>query len=105
MSPSPAKGFRALLEPTRNELRWVIARVPFDLAKAWPERNGRRVRGEINGFAFRTSLFPNSRDGGHVLLVNKTMQAGAHARAGDTAQFRLEPDMEERKAIVPAELA
>jgi uncharacterized protein YdeI (YjbR/CyaY-like superfamily) len=105
MSPSPAKGFRALLEPSGNELRWVIARVPFDVAKAWPERNGRRVRGEINGFAFRTSLFPNSRDGGHVLLVNKTMQAGAHARAGDTAEFRLEPDMEERGATVPEELA
>jgi uncharacterized protein YdeI (YjbR/CyaY-like superfamily) len=105
MSPSSLKTFRAVLEPSGNELRWVIARVPFDVAKAWPERNGRRVRGEINGFPFRTSLFPNARDGGHVLLVNKTMQAGAHARAGDTAQFRLEPDMEERKAIVPAELA
>jgi uncharacterized protein YdeI (YjbR/CyaY-like superfamily) len=44
------------------------------------------------------------RDGGHVLLVNKTMQAGARAKAGDTVQIRLEPDMEQREASVPTEL-
>ncbi len=99
------KTFRALLEPSGNELRWVIARVPFDPAKVWPVRNGRRVRGEINGFAFRTSLFPAAGGKKHVLLINKKMQAGAHARAGDTARFSLEPDLEEREAIVPPELA
>jgi uncharacterized protein YdeI (YjbR/CyaY-like superfamily) len=93
------------LEATGTGLRWVIARVPFEAAKAWPVRNGRRVLGEINGFAFRTSLFPSSRDGGHVLVVNKAMQKGARAKAGDTVQIRLEPDMEERGATVPAELA
>jgi uncharacterized protein YdeI (YjbR/CyaY-like superfamily) len=39
------------------------------------------------------------------VLVNKKMQAGAHARAGDTVQIRLEPDLEEREASIPAELA
>jgi uncharacterized protein YdeI (YjbR/CyaY-like superfamily) len=105
MSASNLKSFRAVLEPTGNDLHWVIARVPFDPAEAWPIRQGRRVRGEINGFAFRTSLFPKSGGKKHVLLINKKMQAEAHARPGDTAQFRLEPDLEEREAIVPAELA
>src|SRR5438874_310325 len=68
MSAQKYKTFRAELEATGTALRWVIARVPFEAAKVWPVRNGRRVRGEINGFAFRTSLFPNTRDGGHVLL-------------------------------------
>ena len=99
------KTFRALLEPVGNELRWVIARVPFDPVEVWPVRNGRRVRGEINGFAFRTSLFPGAGGKKHVLLINKKMQAGAHARSGDTALFRLEPDLEEREATVPPELA
>ncbi len=98
------KTFSAKLEPTGDELRWVIARVPFEVASTWPVRNGRRVRGDINGFAFRTSLFPNSRGGGHVLLVNKKMQAGARVKAGDTARFNLEPDMEERPAEIPVEL-
>ena len=55
------RSFTALLEPDGTQLRWVIARVPFDCAKAWPVRKGRRVRGEIEGFAFRTSLFPDRR--------------------------------------------
>src|SRR5579859_3567136 len=104
MPDSKPKTFRALLEPTGEGLNWVIARVPFDPAEAWPVRKGRRVRGEINGFAFRTSLFPEAGGKTHVVLVNKKMQAGARAKTGDTAQFRLEPDLEERDAFLPAEL-
>jgi uncharacterized protein YdeI (YjbR/CyaY-like superfamily) len=103
-APKP-KTFRAILEPTGNALRWVIARVPFDPAEAWPIRNGRRVRGEINGFAFRTSLFPESGGKKYVILVNKKMQSGARARPGDAAEFRLQPDLEEREISMPAELA
>jgi uncharacterized protein YdeI (YjbR/CyaY-like superfamily) len=32
------------------------------------------------------------------------MQAGGDVRAGSTAQFRLEPDLEVRKAVMPVEL-
>src|SRR3974390_1841137 len=104
MSMKP-KTFRAVLEPAGDALHWVIARVPFDPAEVWPVRNGRRVRGEINGFAFRTSLFPEAGGKKHVLLINKKMQAGAHARPGDTALFPLEPDLEERAATVPPQLS
>ena len=61
-----------------------------------------RVKGEINGFAFRTSLFP-TRKGEHFLLVNKKMQTGGHAFEGATAEFLLEPDVEERVVTIPAE--
>jgi uncharacterized protein YdeI (YjbR/CyaY-like superfamily) len=105
MSPSPAKSFTAVLEPLRTGLGWVIARVPLDVAKSWPVRRGLRVRGEIDGFAFRTSLFANSGGGGHFLLVNKKMQAGAGATIGSRVRIRLEPDLEERAAMVPPELA
>ena len=67
MKASRAKTFTALLEPDGTNLRWIVARVPFDLEKTWPVRNGRRVRGEIEGFAFRNSLFPDPRGGGHYL--------------------------------------
>lgn len=77
------RSFAAVLEPDGTELRWVIARVPFDIAKVWQVRRGRRVKGEIEGFAFRTSLFPDPRGEGCVLLVNKKMQVGAEARVGD----------------------
>lgn len=105
MPQSKPKRFKAILEPTGDALRWVIARVPFDPAEVWPVRKGRRVRGEINGYAFRTALFPEAGGKKHVLLVNKKMQAGARARAGDTVQISLEPDLEEREAMVPPELA
>jgi hypothetical protein len=100
MVPSNCKTFRAILESTGTRLRWVIARVPVDLKEAWPAWRSRRVRGEINGHAFRTSLFPGAQGKGHVLLVNKQMRAGARAKAGETVQIRLEPDLEER-AVVP----
>jgi uncharacterized protein YdeI (YjbR/CyaY-like superfamily) len=102
--PNPvAKSFKATLERMRSNLGWVIIRIPFDVSKVWGSRGGFRVKGEINGFAFRTSLFPTGT-GEHYLLVNKRMQAGANATAGNVAQFRLEPDTEKRKAILPAEL-
>lgn len=105
MAESKAKTFKALLEPTGDALRWVIVRVPFDPAEVWEVRRGRRVRGEINGFAFRTALFPAAGGQKHVLLVNKKMQAGAGAKVGDTVRIRLEPDLEERAAALPVELA
>src|ERR1700730_18278338 len=102
-SKSVANSFRATLERVQSRLGWTIIRIPFDVAKIWGTRGQLRVKGEINGFAFRTSLFP-ARGGGHILLVNKRMQKGGDVRLGMSAQFRLEPDLEERVAIVPPEL-
>jgi uncharacterized protein YdeI (YjbR/CyaY-like superfamily) len=98
------KSFTALLEPDGTALNWTVARIPFDVAKAWPVRKGRRVRGEIEGFAFRTTLFPRPGGGEHTLLVNKKMQAGAGVRAGEKARIWLEPDLEEREILLPEAL-
>src|SRR5438270_11851044 len=93
------KRFKAVLERGGAKgLGWVIARVP-----KWEVGGRARIRGEINGFAFRTSLFSAS-DGGRFILVNKKMQAGAGARLGDTAEFRIELDEEEREVVLPPEL-
>ena len=98
------KSFTAVLEPDGTDLNWTVARIPFGLAKAWPLRKGRRVRGEIEGFAFRTTLFPRPGGGEHYLLVNKKMQAAAGVRAGEKARIWLEPDLEEREILLPEEL-
>lgn len=97
------KMFRATLERIQSRLGWTIIRIPFDVGKVWGTRGQLRVRGDMNGFAFRTSLFP-ARGGGHILLVNKGMQKGGDARLGMPARFRLEPDLEKRAAVAPAEL-
>jgi uncharacterized protein YdeI (YjbR/CyaY-like superfamily) len=102
--PAPAaKRFEARLERLRSSLNWVIIRVPFDAAKLWRTRGQIKVKGEINGFAFRTSLFP-TREGWHFLLVNKRMQKGARAVEGSIARFQMELDSEERTVTIPDEL-
>jgi uncharacterized protein YdeI (YjbR/CyaY-like superfamily) len=103
VSKPVSKSFKATLERMPSNLGWVIVRIPLDVPKVWGTSGLLKVKGEINGFAFRTSLFPTGK-GYHYLLVNKRMQAGAGARPGTVAQFRLEPDTEKRVAAVPAEL-
>ena len=102
---SSQKSFTAVLEPLRNGLGWVIARIPFDVDNAWPERVRQRVRGEIEGVPFRSSLFGFPQGDGHFLLVNNKVQKAAKATVGSQVRIDMEPDLEERPALVPAELA
>jgi uncharacterized protein YdeI (YjbR/CyaY-like superfamily) len=97
------KRFEARLERRRSRLNWVIIHIPFDAAEVWGLRGQIKVKGDVNNFAFRSSLFPTG-DGRHLLLVNKSMQKGARAVAGSVASFTLELDSEERTVIVPDEL-
>lgn len=102
--PKPVeKAFAATLERMESNLGWVIIRIPFDVSKVWGVRGRLRVKGKINDFAFRTSLFPTGR-GSHFLLVNKRMQVGGHASPGVSARFHLAPDRTKRQAVLPAEL-
>jgi uncharacterized protein YdeI (YjbR/CyaY-like superfamily) len=98
------KAFTARLEPDGTALKWTIARIPFDVGKVWPGRKGRRVRGEIEGFAFRTTLVSYPSGKGAVLIVNRQMRAAVHVRQGDKARIWLEPDLEERAILLPVEL-
>jgi uncharacterized protein YdeI (YjbR/CyaY-like superfamily) len=110
--PKPTvKSFSATLERMRSRLNWTIIHVPFDVKRTWGSAGLFKVKGDINGFAFRTSLFPTKRfaaessnSAGHILLVNKKMQAGAGVRIGSVARFRLQPDTEERVVALPYEL-
>jgi uncharacterized protein YdeI (YjbR/CyaY-like superfamily) len=98
-----SKNFKGMLERMPGRLGWTIVRVPFDVAKLWGSRGSLRVRGEINGFDFRTSLFPTGR-GTHYILINKKMQKGGAVRAGEQAAFKLEPDTKERPVVLPIEM-
>jgi uncharacterized protein YdeI (YjbR/CyaY-like superfamily) len=100
----PGKTFSATLDRrTRNTLNWTIIWIPFDVAKVWGSRGHLRVKGEINGFQFRTALLP-TRAGRHFMIVNKQMQKGAKVRPGMEARFRLEADTEKRAVPVAPEL-
>lgn len=99
---SGPKTFQATLEHSGNSLNWIIARVPFDVFTQWGTRGHLRVQGEINGFQFRTTLFPTGK-GEHFLIVNKKMQSAGKTAPGLTAKFRLEPDTTPRKPAAPPE--
>lgn len=97
------KKFKGVLERDGTSLGWTIVRVPFDPTEVWPQRNRLRVKGTINGFAFRTSLF-RARAGHFILLVNRKMQKAADVVLGSVAEVMLEPDTEERTVALPPEL-
>lgn len=92
------KRFRAALEKEPG-LGWTIARVPFDPAKVWPKMIRLRVRGEVNGAMFRTSLFADGN--GYFILVNRETQKRARVAFGDSVEIALEPDLEPRPAELP----
>jgi uncharacterized protein YdeI (YjbR/CyaY-like superfamily) len=97
------KTFAAFLERGGDRLNWTIVRVPINVAKVWGVRGRLRVTGQINGFTFRTSLFPTGK-GEHILMVNKKMLAGGKVQLGMKAKFVLEPDLTPREVSVPEEL-
>src|SRR5450759_3144958 len=102
--PAPAaKRFEARLERMRSRLNWIIVHLPFDASQVWGLRGQIKVKGEVNGFAFRTSLFP-TREGRHFLLVNKQMQKAARAIEGSVARFHSALDRGERSVTIPNEL-
>jgi len=91
------------LDPGKD-LYWTAIRIPFDPVKVWPDRNGMRVRGTINGIAFRSWLF-GGKVNGHLLLVTRTMQKQAKAAPNSIAEIVIEPNLEDRSASPPPELA
>ena len=62
-------------------MNWTHILLPFDSVKAWGIRGVLRVKGEINGFQFRTSIFPTG-DGHHMMVVNKQMQKRGRVTPG-----------------------
>jgi len=103
MVQKAAKTFRAVLEKVETNPPWVIARLPFDPKRTWPDWTNRRVRGSLNGFEFHTSLL-STKGQGYWFVVFKKMLAGARAKAGDKVEIRIEPDPEAHVYNEPKEL-
>ncbi len=88
-------------DPGSANLGWRVVNIPFDVKKAFGTAGRVPVSGEVNGFPFRTSLFPR-KDGKHYLLMNKQMQKGAGASSlGDSVKVTIELDKEERTIATP----
>ena len=95
--------FRAVLEKDQDSSATAIA-IPFNVEKAFGARGRVPVRGTLNGYAFRSSIFPMG-GGCFWLVVNKGLREGAKIKAGDTISVALERDDEPRTVTPPDDLA
>jgi hypothetical protein len=99
----PTKRFRALLEKDEDsEATWIA--IPFDVPKVYGTRASVPVRGTINGFPYRSSIFPMG-GGRHYMAVNKATREGAKARGGETVTVVMERDEEPRIITPPPDFA
>jgi hypothetical protein len=97
------KRFRVRLEKDEKTEATGIA-IPFDVEKVFGTRARVPVRGTINGFPYRSSIFPMG-GGCHFMAVNKATREGAKARAGDTITVQMERDEEPRVITPPQDFA
>src|SRR3712207_6216839 len=79
---SPVKRFRTTLDRHEDYEAYGI-RVPFDVRQVFGTRARVPVRGTLNGFPFRSSIFPEG-DGTHYMAVNREVRAGAGVEGGQT---------------------
>jgi Bacteriocin-protection, YdeI or OmpD-Associated/Domain of unknown function (DUF1905) len=77
--------------------------IPFSVEKVFGSKARVPVRGTINGFAFRSSVFPMG-GGNHYMAVNRATREGAGAKGGDTVSVVMEVDTEPRVVTASADL-
>ena len=97
-----SKRFRVVLEKHATSEATSIE-IPFDVEKEFGRRGRVPVRGTINKYPFRSSIF--SMKGKHFIPVNRQLREGARAVAGDTVSVTLERDDEPRIITPPEDLA
>jgi hypothetical protein len=97
------KQFKTRLTSRGPGSAWTFLEVPFSAEKEFGSKARIPVSGTMNGFAFQNSLMPNG-DGTHSMMVNKALQAGAKAAAGDLVSVAMAIDKSERAVPIPPEL-
>ena len=101
---SPTKRFRVLLEkdPAGSAATGIC--VPFDVQKVFGTRARVPFCGTINGFPYRSSIFPMG-EGKHYMVVNAKVRAGANLKGGETVSVTMGRDEEPRTVEPSADFA
>ncbi len=94
--------FKVRLEQYQNT-QVLHAYLPFDVFDTFGTRARLAVKGEINGFPFRSSIFPMA-GGKYYMVVNREMREGARVKAGDFVEFLMEKDDQPRSIATPPDL-
>ncbi len=95
--------FETELKPAGPSGDSAYVDVPERAAGVFGSKARTSVRGTIDGFSFRSSIFPRG-DGSFYMAVNKEMRAATGANRGDRVQLTLERDDTPRELDVPADL-
>jgi hypothetical protein len=97
---SAKKNFKAKIVSMGPSGAWSHLKIPFDVEKEWGSRARVSVCGTLNGFGFRSSIFPDGK-GCHTMMVNKAMMEGGKAAPGDTVAMEMAPDTKPRTITIP----
>jgi Bacteriocin-protection, YdeI or OmpD-Associated/Domain of unknown function (DUF1905) len=95
--------FTTRLESMGEGDAWSVFRIPFSVEEVFGTRARVSVKGTINGFPFRSSLFPMG-DSQHFMMVNQQMWAGAKIKEGRGVEVALQLDTAIRTVEMPHEL-
>ena len=99
----PKRKFQVRLEFMGPGGSWTCIRLPFSVEEVFGTKARLAVKGTINDFAFRSSVFPDG-SGAHIMMINKAMQKGSGSKAGDIARVVMERDDTPRTLSVPKDL-
>lgn len=100
---SSQQRFQTKLLPGGQGGAWPLIEIPFNVEERFGSRARIAVKGTINDFPFRTSIFPQG-NGTHVMMVNRQMRDGAGAKVGDKVNVLMEPDHSPRLVAIPGDL-
>ncbi len=100
---SQRQEFEAVLYSGGEGDSWTMIDVPFDLRNAYGSKGRVPVKVTVNGYEYRTSIFPMGK-GAHVMMVNKEMLAGGKTAPGQKARITMEKDDAPRPIVVPNDL-
>lgn len=92
--------FEAVLVKPEAVGAWTYVTVPFDVEELFGRKSQVRVKGTINGIAYKGSLMPHG-NGTHFMVVNQALRDAAGVTAGCTVSVTMEHDDEERVVQVP----
>jgi hypothetical protein len=96
----PERRFKATLVRPDTPGSWTYLDIPFDVKEAFGQKGQVRVKGTVNGQAYRSSAMPKG-DGSHFLVVNKTIRDKIKVTRGNSIQVVMELDTDPRTTEVP----
>ena len=95
---SPKQEFEVVLAPVAGSgVRFIV---PFSVQELFGKKSQIKVKGTIDGCAYRTSLFPIG-DGNHYMVVTKPIRTTIGKSSGDSVKVVIEVDTEERTVLIP----